>query len=57
MNKYHDEPIGFETMLPAEIIELLNFYKTTTNEYSIDEDSTSMNDTFLLDEYELAMAV
>jgi len=49
MKKYNDEPMGFEAMLPAEIIELL-----TTNL----PETKALSDTFdsPLDEHELAMA-
>jgi len=55
MNIYHNELIGFEAMLPVEVIELLHLYKTAVNDFSKDEDCMNM-DNSLLDEHELAMA-
>ena len=53
MNKYYDEAIGYEPILPIEIIDLLNFNKTSANDQFICESITSPH----LDEHELAMAV
>jgi len=51
MNKYYDEAIGFESILPIEIIDLLNIHKTSANDQFKCESITSP----LLDEHELAM--
>ncbi len=48
MKKYNDEYIGFETLLPNEIIELLHNQKAVIKEPQSLADSP-------LDEHELAM--
>ncbi len=49
MKKYDDENIGFETVLPNEIIELLH------TQQAVIKESKSLVDS-PLDEHELAMA-
>ena len=54
MNTYHDETIGFEPILPIEIIDLLNTHKAS----GIDKRTyESISTKAFLDEHELAMAV
>ncbi len=55
MNKYHDEAIGFESILPIEIIDLLNIHKTSANDQCLYGSITQTSP--LLDEHELAMVV
>jgi len=54
MNKYYDEAIGFEPILPIEIVDLLNIHKTSAIEERTYE---SISTKAFLDEHELAMAV
>lgn len=53
MNKYHDEVIGFESILAIETIDLLHIHKTSANDQFICESIPCP----LLDEHELAMVV
>ena len=55
MNKYHDEALGFEPILPVEIIDLLHFHKTSVIDQHLYESTTTTSP--FLDEHELAMAV
>lgn len=55
MIKSYDENIGFESILPNEIIELLDFYKSARNKHYPCYELMSANITSLLDEHELAM--
>ena len=48
MNSYYDEYIGLETMLPDEIVDLVNMQNTADGEEACDFDLD-------LDGYELAM--
>ena len=52
MKKYNDEHLGFESMIPIEIIELLNFHKITVNGQGLEDKSEDSR----LDEHELALA-
>ncbi len=54
MNKYYDEAIGFESILPIEIIDLLHIHKLSAVNQRQYESITSMSP--FLDEHELAMA-
>ena len=49
MKKYDDEYIGFETLLPSEIIDLLHIQEAVAEELISNADSP-------LDEHEMAMA-
>ena len=52
MNKNNDAHLGCESMIPIEIIELLNFHKITVNGQGLEDESQDS----LLDEHELALA-
>lgn len=51
MKKYNDEHLGFESMLPTEIIELLNFHQITVSDHVLEDESHDSR----LDEHELAL--
>ncbi len=55
MNYFQDENIGFESILPNEIIDLLNRYKSTNNKQHQHDVSMASTPSFL-DEHEQAMA-
>ncbi|MCK5188932.1 MAG: hypothetical protein KAR12_02625 [Methylococcales bacterium] len=55
MNTYYDEALGFEPILPIEIIDLLNINKASAIDVRTYE-SISTTQSYL-DEHELAMAV
>jgi len=55
MNTYYDEAIGFEPILPIEIIDLLHVNKLSAVDQRLFESITSTSP--FLDEHELAMAV
>ena len=55
MNKYSDDAIGFEPILPIEIIDLLHIHKSSAVDQRQYESITSTSP--FLDEHELAMAV
>lgn len=56
MNTYYYEPIGFEPIIPDEIIDFLNVNKMTVIEQSIEYESSHDVDNLILDEHERAMA-
>jgi len=53
MNKYLDEAIGFEPVVPIEIIDLLHTHKSSAIDQRLYQSTTHP----FLDEHELAMAV
>ena len=55
MNTYYDEAIGFEPILPIEIIDLLHVHKSSAIDQRLYESLTSTSP--FLDEHEQAMAV
>ena len=56
MNYFHDENIGFESILPNEIIDLLNSYKSKNNKQRQHYVFMANSFTSFLDEHEQAMA-
>ena len=55
MNYFHDENIGFESILPNEIIDLLNSYKSKNNKQRQHYVFMTSGITSFLDEHEQAM--
>jgi hypothetical protein len=55
MNTYYDEAIGFEPILPIEIIDLLHVHKSSAVDQRLYESITATG--AFLDEHELAMVV
>ncbi len=55
MNKYYDDAIGFEPILPIEIIDLLHIHKSSDVDRPHYESLTTTSP--FLDEHELAMLV
>ncbi len=56
MNYFNDENIGFESILPNEIIDLLNSYKPKNNKQHQNYVFMASSITSFLDEHEQAMA-
>lgn len=55
MNYFNDENIGFESILPNEIIDLLNSYKSKNNKQNQHYVCMTNSITSFLDEHEQAM--
>ncbi len=56
MNYIYDENIGFESILPSEIIDLLNSHKSKNHKRHQNYMFMTGSTTTFLDEHELAMA-
>ena len=55
MNNFNNELIGYESLLPKDIVDFLNSYKTNGNKSQQYYLEISNRLTSILDEHELAM--